>query len=103
MRNASAGPSTGSAVATDADVPPCAPLCGHMSTALPCPASCSKGAVGGKGTAVIAGPATDLVSLWPDPEGALFLEVDDKVPVCAFGQPCAVTPPRLDNMIIILR
>ncbi|KAF2352680.1 PEHE domain [Trinorchestia longiramus] len=46
------------------------------------------GAGGGGG----GGSTSDLWSLWPDPGNALFLEVADKVPVCAFGQPCALLP-----------
>ncbi|XP_042883859.1 male-specific lethal 1 homolog isoform X2 [Penaeus japonicus] len=33
-------------------------------------------------------------SLWPNPESALYLHVDDCLPVCAFGQPMARIPPE---------
>ncbi|KAG0723935.1 Male-specific lethal 1-like 1 [Chionoecetes opilio] len=33
-------------------------------------------------------------SLWPYPESALYLHVDDYLPVCAFGQPMARIPPQ---------
>lgn len=33
-------------------------------------------------------------SLWPNPESALYLLVDDCLPVCAFGQPMARIPPQ---------
>ncbi|XP_018011872.1 uncharacterized protein LOC108669096 [Hyalella azteca] len=39
------------------------------------------------------GSIAEVGSLWPEPCSAMFLEVTDKVPVCAFGQPCAVLPP----------
>ncbi|KAK8744087.1 hypothetical protein OTU49_000993 [Cherax quadricarinatus] len=33
-------------------------------------------------------------SLWPNPESAVYLHVDDCLPVCAFGQPMARIPPQ---------
>lgn len=33
-------------------------------------------------------------SLWPNPESAHYLLVDDCIPVCAFGQPMARIPPQ---------
>lgn len=33
-------------------------------------------------------------TLWPNPESALYLLVDDYLPVCAFGQPMARIPPQ---------
>ncbi|XP_071515242.1 uncharacterized protein [Panulirus ornatus] len=33
-------------------------------------------------------------SLWPNPESALYLHVDDCLPVCAFGQPMARIHPQ---------
>lgn len=33
-------------------------------------------------------------SLWPCPESAMYLHVEDTLPVCAFGQPLARIPPQ---------
>ncbi|XP_068211350.1 male-specific lethal 1 homolog isoform X2 [Palaemon carinicauda] len=33
-------------------------------------------------------------SLWPCPESAVYLHVEDTLPVCAFGQPLARIPPQ---------
>ncbi|XP_042216144.1 male-specific lethal 1 homolog isoform X2 [Homarus americanus] len=33
-------------------------------------------------------------TLWPNPESAVYLHVDDCLPVCAFGQPMARIPPQ---------
>ncbi|KAK4309415.1 hypothetical protein Pmani_018960 [Petrolisthes manimaculis] len=38
--------------------------------------------------------ASGYRSLWPNPESAHFLLVDDCIPVCAFGQPMARIPPQ---------
>ena len=36
----------------------------------------------------------DSISLWPNPENAYYLLVDDSLPVCAFGQPVAELTQR---------
>ena len=95
MRNSS---NTASASSSDGDTVTCtsAHCAIHPSNGSGSGGSGLGGSTVGIGGTIssASGSGAEMFSLWPDPENAHYLEIIDKVPVCVFGQPLAVTPSR---------